>query len=198
MSSEAGREWNGLGPLALWPVLLCVALFPVSGPRSALAQPGNDEYHMKAAFLFHFAQLVEWPPDASGESSLFLCTLEDDALSDELESTIQGRRIGSRTVRIRQIHLSQATHGCNMLVIGKSEERRLPPILAALRNLPVLTVGETDDFLSFGGIIRFCVVENKLRFDINLAAADSAHLKVSSQLLLLAASVTRGANDRGR
>jgi YfiR/HmsC-like len=175
-------------------------MFRASGPGPAMAQQGNDEYHVKAAFLFHFAQLVEWPSDASGDSgnSIFLCTLEDDAFSDELENTIEGRQIGSRAIRIRHVHLSQAIHGCNMLVIGKNEDKRLPSILATLRTLPVLTVGESGDFLNSGGIIRFCVIDNRLRFNINLAAADSSHLKISSQLLLLAASVTRGANDRTR
>jgi hypothetical protein len=180
-------------------VLLFAAVFHVAALGTVSAQPSTDEYHVKAAFLFHFAQLVEWPADAvGGGDPLFLCTLEDDAFSDELESTIQGRQIGSRTIRVRHVHLSQATRGCNMLVISKSEGKRVPLILATLRNLPVLTVGEADDFLSSGGMIRFHLAEDKIRFDINLAAADSCHLKISSQLLLLATSVTRGGMDRGR
>jgi hypothetical protein len=48
-------------------------------------------------------------------------------------------------------------------------------------------------------MIRFHLERGKIRFDINLGAADSAHLKISSQLLLLATSVTRGGGMiRGR
>jgi hypothetical protein len=57
--------------------------------------------------------------------------------------------------------------------------------------MPVLTVGETDDFLSSGGMIRFHLDEDKIRFDINLNGAESSHLKISSRLLLLATSVTQ-------
>jgi hypothetical protein len=65
--------------------------------------------------------------------------------------------------------------------------------------MPILTVGETSDFLSDGGMIRFHLEEDKIRFDINLAAAESARLKISSRLLLLATSVSRsGVTDRGR
>ncbi|MGA9668923.1 MAG: YfiR family protein [Terracidiphilus sp.] len=154
---------------------------------------------MKAAFLFHFAQLVEWPEDAfeGNAGSLVLCTLEDDAFYDELENTIQGKQIGSRIIRIRHIHLSQAVRGCNLLFIGKSEGKSLS--LSILRNLPVLTVGEADDFLTSGGMIRFHFEQDKMRFDINSAAADSSHLKISSRLLLLATSVTRsGGMEQGR
>ena len=180
-------------------VLLFAVVFHVATLGGVWAQPASDEYHMKAAFLFHFAQLVEWPADAfdlSG-SSLFLCTLEDDAFYDELENTIEGKQVGSRTIRIRHIHFSQATRDCNLLFVSKKESKRLP--LATLRNLPVLTVGEADDFLSSGGMIRFRLAEDKIRFDINLEAADSSHLKISSRLLLLANSVTRGSGmDNGK
>jgi hypothetical protein len=155
------------------------------------AQPASDEYRVKAAFLFHFAQLVDWPADAfdGSGSPLVLCTLEDDAFYDELESTVQGKQIGARAIRIRHVHLFQAVRGCNLLFIARSEGKS--PSLSALRNLPVLTVGETDDFLSSGGMIRFRFEQDKVRFDINSATADSSRLKISSRLLLLATSVTR-------
>ena len=178
-------------------VLFAVAFHVVVSGR-AWSQPASDEFRLKAAFLFHFAQLVEWPADAfdGSGSSLVLCTLEDDAFYDELENTIQGKQIGLRTIRIRHVRLSQVARGCNVLFIGKVEGKGLS--LATLRNLPVLTVGETDDFLNSGGMIRFCFEQDKIRFEINREAADSSHLKISSRLLLLATSVTAGGMDRGR
>lgn len=185
--------------LALRSVLIYAAVFHLLAPGSAWSQPAGDENRIKAAFLFHFAQLVEWPSDAfEGSSSpLFLCTLEDDAFYEELEDSIQGKQIGTRTIRVRHIHTPQATHGCNVLFISKSEKKNLP--LAALRNLPVLTVGDADDFLSSGGVIRFHRADDQIRFDINLGAADSSHLKISSRLLILATSVVRGGSmDQGK
>ncbi|MFZ0274403.1 MAG: YfiR family protein [Acidobacteriaceae bacterium] len=195
-------SWSVPSPRIRLPALSSVLLFAfvlhAAVPNIAVAQPASDEDQVKAAFLFHFAQLVQWPPDAFSSGELLLCTLEDDPLYDELESTLQGRQIGSRTIRVRQVHASQAAHDCNMLVIDKTENRHLPSLLVTLRNVPVLTVGETDDFLNCGGMIRFRLVDNKLRFDINLAAADSSRLRISSQLLLLSSSVTRAAIDKGR
>jgi len=169
-------------------------VFYVAAPVIGWAQPASDVDQVKAAFLFHFAQLVEWPADAfdGNSGSLVLCTLEDDAFYEELENTVQGQQIASRTVRVRHVRLSQAARGCNMLFISKSESKNSQ--LATLRNLPVLTVGESDDFLSSGGMIRFRFEQDKIRFDINLGAADSSGLKISSRLLLLASSVTKSAN----
>jgi len=179
--------------------VLFALVFRLASSGRSWSQPSSDEYRVKAAFLFHFAQLVEWPADAFDGNSgpLVLCTLEDDAFYDELENSVQGKQIGSRTIRIRHIHLSQAARGCNLLFIGKSDGKGLS--LATLRTLPVLTVGETDDFLSSGGMIRFHFDQDRIRFDINSAAADSSHLKISSRLLLLATSVTRSAGmEQGR
>ena len=79
-----------------------------------------------------------------------------------------------------------------MLFISNSEEKRLPVLMANLRNAPVLTVGEADDFLLSGGIIRFCLDGKKVRFEINREAAEFARLRISSQLLLLAKNVVVG------
>jgi hypothetical protein len=120
---------------------------------------------------------------------LLLCTLGDDPFHGELESTVEGKQIGSRVLRIRHLSEAQVTRGCNMVFICKNENRRLAAILASLRNSPVLTVGEADDFLTSGGIIRLCLEGNKVRFEINREAAESARLRISSTLLLLARKV---------
>ena len=52
---------------------------------------------------------------------------------------------------------------------------------------PVLTVGETVQFLRDGGMVRFYVENNKVRFQISQKNAEAAGLKISSQLLMLAA-----------
>jgi hypothetical protein len=86
-----------------------------------------------------------------------------------------------------------------MLFLSRDEARNQAAILKSLRGTPVLTVGETDNFLSDGGMIRFHLEENRIRFDIDLDAAESAHLKISSRLLLLASMVTQsGTPNRER
>ena len=179
----------------LWAVVLFAVVFPACS-GTAWAQSTVDEYRVKAAFLFHFAQLVEWPADAPNEggNSLLLCTLGDDPFHGELESTIAGKQIGSRILRIRHARVLQDARGCNVLFISKSEGSRTATLLANLRNTPVLTVGDNDGFVGAGGIIRLFLEGNKVRFEINRQAAETARLRISSQLLLLARNV--GGNGR--
>lgn len=175
---------------AWWPVVLSAVMLHAVGLGTAWAQSSVAEYHVKAGFLYHFAQFVEWPPDAwnEGGNSLLLCTLGEDPFQGELESTVAGRQAGSRTLRIRHVK-PQNTHGCNVLFFSKSESHRFASLIANLRNAPILTVGDADTFLDAGGMIRLFVEGNRVRFEINRRAAESARLKISSQLLLLAKNV---------
>jgi hypothetical protein len=180
---------------------LCTVLLLSGIPHSACAQSTAEEYQVKAAFLYHFAQLLDWPPGAlnAGDPSIRLCIFDDEPRRQELQSTIEGKAIGARVLHVRLISQSPEVQGCNILFLSRDEAPRQTAILRSLRGMPVLTVGETSNFLSDGGMIRFHLEEGKIRFDINLEAAESSHLKISSRLLLLATSVTRGGTaDRGQ
>ena len=182
-------------------VLLCIASLLSGVPLRASAQSSADEYQVKAAFLFHFAQFLDWPAGSmnAGDASLSLCIFDDEPRRQELESTIEGKPIGARVFHVRLVSQPQEIQNCNLLFLSRDEARRQSAILKSLRGQPVLTVGETANFLTEGGMIRFHLEDGKIRFDINLGAADSAHLKISSRLLILATSVTRGAGtDRER
>ena len=164
----------------------------IIGSRFARPQSQQDEYQLKAAFIFHFAQLVEWPGE---RSKLVLCTLGDDPFHGELDDTVSGKQIGSRMLQVRHVRQLSEAHRFQLLFISKAEVRRIPAVLSELQHSPVLTVGETDGFLDAGGMIRFCLEGNRLRFEINRSGAETAGLKVSSRLLVLAKNVV---GDRAR
>jgi hypothetical protein len=72
-------------PLRSLASLAVLAFFLLASGQRARAQANEDEYRVKAAFIFHFAQLVDWPPDTGKSGSLFLCTLGEDPFGGALE-----------------------------------------------------------------------------------------------------------------
>ena len=178
---------------------IVLVMLVLQAPQLACAQTATDEYKVKAAFLFHFAQFVDWPSDAfnSGDQSLDLCIFDDEPHLQELESALEGKAIGARVVHVRLLHQTQPAQRCSILFLGRDEGRRQTAVLRDLRGQPVLTVGEADNFLSEGGVIRLHLEQDKIRFDINVGVADSSHLKISSRLLLLASSVTLAGQAKG-
>jgi hypothetical protein len=172
-------------------VLSLVWLLSVGDGRAQESQP--TEYQIKAAFLFNFAKFVEWPPAAFAEatSPMVIGILGENPFGGDLERTIQNKTINNRSIVIKQLHsLAEATN-CQVLFISTSEKKRLAEIFDGLRGTSVLTVGETDRFTETGGMINFVAEGNKIRFQINEVAAESAGLKISSKLLSLASRPAR-------
>jgi hypothetical protein len=180
--------------LVVWLLPILAVLLSVSfagTARVARAQSQAGEYHVKAAFLFHFVQLVEWPTDEpeSPGNPLTLCMLGEDPFRGDLEVTLAGKSVGSRPLRVRHLKPAENFQGCQVLFVGRRDAGRLSRVLVELKAGPILTVGESDGFVEQGGMIGFCLVENKVRFDINVQAAEQAKLRISSRLLLLAKMV---------
>lgn len=172
-------------------VLITLFLFQCT-PAISAQSADAAEYTVKAAFLFHFAQFVQWPEGALPEanSPLVYCTIGEDPFQGALETSFKGKVIGTHPLQVRHLKEASEAQGCHVVFIGKAMKRkRIPEELASLKRNPVLTVGESNQFVEDSGMIGFRVAENKIRFDINLEAAESAGLKISARLLTLAKTV---------
>jgi len=174
--------------------LAFLILATIGGPRRVCAQSRAEEYQIKAAFLFHFAQFVEWPEGAfqEADSPLVYCTVGEDPFQGALEASFKGKMIGSHSLQVKHLKEAGAAQGCHVAFLGKAAGRHIQDELASLRGNPVLTVGETEQFVNDSGMIGFSLEENKIRFDINLEAAERAKLKISARLLALARTVIGG------
>jgi hypothetical protein len=153
--------------------------------------PVSNEYDVKAAFLFHFAQFVEWPADAFHEpnSALNYCTIGEDPFHGVLEETLKGKSVSNRPLRVRHLGVREPVADCQILFLGAADKKLLGDVLNSVSGHPVLCVGETEHFARDGGMIGFFLENNKVRFDINFQAAERARLKIDSRLLLLAKNV---------
>lgn len=158
----------------------------LSGMCTARAQT-SKEYQIKAAFLFNFAQFVEWPSAAFADASapISIGVLGDDPFGPVLEQTVQGETINHRKLIIQRSQRVADLKGCHLVFISKSERARLPDIFDSLGSSSALTVSETENFARRGGIINFYLDGNKVRFEINADAAQRKGIKISSQLLKL-------------
>jgi hypothetical protein len=164
----------------------------VCGSPPAASTSAALEYEVKAAFLFRFAQFVEWPADTfkqAGEPFTY-CTIGEDPFRGALERTLNGKTVGQRAVRVEHLNGSGKLGGCQVLFIGEpGDKRQISEMLANTGSLPILTVGEANQFVEKGGAIGFCTDDNKIRFEVNLDTAEKARLKISAKLLAVAKTV---------
>lgn len=177
-------------------VAICLPLAAVFGLAvgSGAQSTPAAEYELKAAFLLHFAQFVEWPQGETGES-ICLGVLGRDPFGSALEELAGGETIHGRKLVIRRSAHIESLKGCDFIFIPRADKAKTAELLGLIADGPVLTVGEIDGFARMGGVINFFLDGRKLRFEINPDAARRRGLKLSSQLLSLGRLVN---DDPGR
>ena len=145
------------------------------------------EYQVKAAFLLNFPSFVDWPPNTFSNSTepLVLGIFGKDPFQGSLTRMAAAKTVNGRSLVIRVLTEPSQLRACHVVFFPAAKGYD-PQIAAALEDLGILTVGELDGFADHGGIINFVIEDRHVRFEVNQAAAERAHLKMSSKLLQLA------------
>jgi hypothetical protein len=178
------RRWIGS-------VACCAVSTQIWSQAQSTSKP--TEYQVKAAYLYNFARFVTWPATAaaSPENTVAMCVLGDGSFATLLETTGASLMIDGKRTIVRRLPTAEAAGTCSVLFISASA--RLPPdqVSAAIHQRGVLTVSDLPEFTRRGGIIQFVIEGSRIRFEVNLAAADQAGLTLSSELLKVARAVRR-------
>jgi hypothetical protein len=165
---------------------LCIFLCLIAGalafaPEKIRAQSAvSKEYQIKAAFLFHFAQFVEWPSaDSTNADAPFVVgVLGENPFGGALDEIVKGETIANRKIAVQYSQRAEDLKNCQ--------------ILEELNGNNLLTVGESDGFAQSGGVMNFYLEDGKVHFEINPDAAEREKLKISSQLFRLGKIVRTG------
>lgn len=175
--------------LPAWVLCLAALVSPAGAGTTGAEAP--SEYQMKAAFLYHFAKFVEWPPRAFSDATEPLCVgiLGEDPFGDALEQIFKNNTVAGRRVLIQRSDTLERLRNCQIVFISLSQKRHLPQIFRSLEHARVLTIGEASDFSRQGGMIGFTMHDSRVRFEINVDATARAGLRISSKLLNLATIV---------
>ncbi|MGA3067335.1 MAG: YfiR family protein [Tepidisphaeraceae bacterium] len=155
---------------------------------SLRADEPNREYQVKAAFIYNFAQFIQWPDKAFSDSSspFVVGVIGQDPFGENLEDAMRDKTIAGRPVEVRHMDSPDQIPSCHLLFIPASEDDQLDDIFKWVADRPILTIGETPKFLDAGGTIQFLIEDGKIRFAINPDSAARAGLRISSKLMSLA------------
>lgn len=168
-------------------VLLALCVAPAG--KYARADAVNFANAIKANYVFKFAPFVVWPERAlePASNAFTICIAGDDPFGAVLDDVIQGQMIHEHpVVALRLTSLDKIDH-CQILYTGTLHWN--PEFTAAIKHQPVLTIAE--DSANNGAMVQFVLVDGRVRFKVDAAAAASADLTLSSKLLSLAVAVRR-------
>jgi hypothetical protein len=172
----------------------CCAVILAAAVSSLQAQPDEGagvsrEYTIKAAYLYNFSNYVQWPAKAfpTSDAPLVIGVLGTDPFGEILNEIARTKKVAGRPIVVRRFASMAAYAFCHVLFVPSSTgPAETAAAIRKTHDSPVLLVGETPGFAEEGGAVNFFIEENKVRFEINVAAARRQQLKISSKLLGLA------------
>jgi hypothetical protein len=162
-------------------------------PLCAFAKPPGavSEHEVKAALLFRVAKFIDWPAEAftSPSSPFVMCVVGAEAPLRAFNS-LEGKQVNAHPIAVRRVTGDMLDlRQCHAAFFPDDGAADVDYALGKLQGVPVLTVGENEQFARRGGSLALVTREQRVRFTINLQASKRAGLIVSSQLLQLATVV---------
>lgn len=161
-------------------LLLSIGLGLFGNSHAAEANVVSREYQLETAYLFHFAELAEWPAPAT---PITICLQGTSPLRAHLP-VLEGLQIDDRTVHVMLADLPPIQH-CQILFLSDLAGLT-PSLLEQAKSRHILLVSDAEDFARKGGMIQFTLRDNKLKLVVNLSSVKEAGLRLSSKLLRMA------------
>lgn len=160
-------------------LLLSICVWLTDFARAEDSGSVNREFQLKTAYLFHFAELAQWPNTVQ----INICLQGNSPLRAYLP-VLEGQPINGQAVHV-DLTGKPNIERCSILFL--SDPGALTPALAEQARLQhILLVGDAEDFAYRGGMVQFTLRDNRLKLVVNLAAIRSADIKLSSKLLRMA------------
>jgi hypothetical protein len=178
-------------PVRIACCLLTVALGGLLPSRPAAQTASTPD--LQAAFLLNFARFTEWPVPAA-RLPLVFCVFGADRVGDALETALRSQTIGGRRLSLARLEPSASVTHCQVLFVGRDASGRGLPLLERASGHPILTVSDRAGFAQTAGIVELFVEHGRMRFAVNIDAAERSRLTLSSRLLGLA-KIVRGLHE---
>jgi hypothetical protein len=192
---QARRRRIGAVLAALW---LAAAGLSCATPVAAAAGPDlvASEERVEAAYLHKFLNYAEWPTASfpQPDTPYVIGVAGDDTVADELARIAVSRSVNNRGVIVKRLLPGDSLNGLHMLFIGRGERVRQVQWLRQAKGRPILTVSAMEGALDLGSIINFRTVDERVRFEVSVDAAEQNNIHLSSRLFAVATNVVKGSH----
>lgn len=188
------RRYLGVAMVALACMAGLLAAAPAAQAQGGSGATRNLERSVKAAFLYKFLGYTEFPSAAFSDPSapIVIGVVDADDMAAELSRIVAGRTVGTRPIVVRSMKEGESPAGVHLLFLSSSATASAARM--ARGQQPLLLVTESDGGMAQGSVINFRIIDQRVRFDVSLEAADKNNVKLSSRLLTVAHQVHKGVN----
>jgi len=186
-NTQQSAKQSFAGKKCLW-LFWHTALLLFLSTVAARAGEVLSEAEVKAGFLYNFTKFVEWPKQAfsSTNAPIQFAVFGDEEFAAKLKTIFGDNKAHGRSFEVKAISTPQEAKNFHIVFVASPESRRAAQVLEATKKAPVLTIGESDQFLEAGGMINLFFDDAQLAFEVSPEAAQKVGLEISSKLLRLA------------
>ncbi len=166
-------------------ILLASALmvWAVALPGAAVDPDATDE--LKSVIVKNFLRYSTWPETASANGPLLVGVVGRSSFAQVLHGMLDGKPVNGRNVQVVELKPGSDPHHCHLVYIASERNAEIRHALETVRAAHILTIGEADNFLDFGGAVNLLEVDGHMGFEVNLDALNRSGVEISSRLLRL-------------
>lgn len=158
-------------------ILSLIIILAGANPITAQENMADNAYAMKADFLYRFIDYVRWKDNPKNQS-FKIAVLESSPITPLLISNAKNKK-----TEVKEYKDIDQIGSCNILFVPYNCTVPIETIISKFSDKSVLIVTERNGFGKKGAHLNFIIIENKLKFEINLKAINKSGIGVSSFLL---------------
>lgn len=167
-------------PLRFFSVALCL-LLSVIWPANADSSVNTDEAVVRSAMIFNLLKFTKWPDTMPADATLHICAVDASASLVTALQPLEKRSAGQHALATKTASAKDIST-CDVVV---TDAMQTSNTLNQIQDRSILTIGEAG-FIDRGGMIGITVIDNRVRFEINLEAMKRSGISLPSQVLQLA------------
>jgi len=140
---------------------------------------------LKASYIYNFAKMIDWP-QAEKTGNFIIGVYGNSSVYKELIKKYAAKNIGNQHIEIKKLSNTPTVGKIHLLYITKEKSADISKLMENVKEEAVLVVTESKGALEKGSIINFVIVNNSLKFELNIGQASEHELTVGSRLKDLA------------
>ena len=173
-----------------WIKHLCqIAQLAVLLTAANMLHATTREEAIKAGIVYNLTKFTIWPDSNIKLNQFNLCVFGNQQ-ADGFDA-LSGKLVMDKPLVVERNPKDAEIHNCQVAYIKKTSQKNIRNILNKCKSLPILTVGESLNFINHGGMIGMVAHENHIGFEANIKNINNAGIHIGAQLLKLARRVDR-------
>ena len=145
------------------------------------------EYTLKAAYLYNFALLTDWPSNQQEAKEFNLCIYKSDSLGKAFDVLSQ-KQISQKPIKVSYRTSMEELRECHLIFVPNGNTKlQNKQLIKTVKQLPILLVSDDDKLDEVH--IQIIQSNDRLIFTINTKLLEKIGLNLSSRLLNLAKEV---------